>query len=144
MDVSCAGHLVILSEIDEVNDTRTAINFLTAVGHKSSDLRSGEFSALTFAMLYMLNWWSEMILLSDTLGVSSLVEMLNNAKPPNATSGTVLGPFFTHDAHDCTSASIHLQSGHPSTFDIMDRQCRTANPSHRRAKATTCTSKARF
>ena len=45
-----------------------------------------------------------MILLSDTLGVSSLVEMLNNAKPPNATVGTVLGPFFTNDAHHCEFA----------------------------------------
>lgn len=60
----------------------TAIKFLTAVGHKSTDLRS------------------EFILLSDTLGVSSLVEMLNNPKPPAATEGTVLGPFFTDDAQD--------------------------------------------
>ncbi|KAF5336480.1 hypothetical protein D9611_006683 [Ephemerocybe angulata] len=60
----------------------TAIKFLTAVGHKSSDLRS------------------EMILLSDVLGVSSLVNIINNPKPPGATEGTVLGPFFTDDAHE--------------------------------------------
>lgn len=43
----------------------------------------------------------EFILLSDTLGVSSLVDSLNHAKPPGATEATVLGPFFTTDALDC-------------------------------------------
>ncbi|KAJ3563675.1 hypothetical protein NP233_g8787 [Leucocoprinus birnbaumii] len=60
----------------------TAINFLTAVGKKCTDLRQ------------------EFILLSDTLGVSTLVDIINNAKPPGATEATVLGPFFTEDAHD--------------------------------------------
>jgi len=60
----------------------TAINFLTETGKKSSDIRQ------------------EFILLSDTLGVSTLVDSINNAKPPGATECTVLGPFFTDDAHD--------------------------------------------
>ncbi|KAG6845134.1 hypothetical protein H0H87_000370 [Tephrocybe sp. NHM501043] len=42
---------------------------------------------------------SEFILLSDVLGVSTLVDTINNAKPPTATEATVLGPFFTEDAH---------------------------------------------
>ncbi|KAF5383255.1 hypothetical protein D9615_004905 [Tricholomella constricta] len=42
----------------------------------------------------------EFILLSDALGVSTLVDTINNAKPPGATEATVLGPFYTEDAHD--------------------------------------------
>jgi len=48
----------------------------------------------------MLGLRTEFILLSDTLGVSALVDGLNNAKPNNATESTVLGPFFTADAPD--------------------------------------------
>ena len=39
-------------------------------------------------------------MLSDTLGISTLVDSINSAKPPGATESTVLGPFFTEDAHD--------------------------------------------
>jgi len=60
----------------------TAINFLTETGKKCTDIRQ------------------EFILLSDTLGVSTLVDSMNNAKPLGATESTVLGPFFTEDAHD--------------------------------------------
>lgn len=42
----------------------------------------------------------EFILLSDVLGVSILVDSINNMKPSEATEGTVLGPFFTEDARD--------------------------------------------
>jgi protocatechuate 3,4-dioxygenase beta subunit len=60
----------------------TTINFLTETGKKCTDIRQ------------------EFILLSDTLGVSTLVDSMNNAKPHGATESTVLGPFFTEDAHD--------------------------------------------
>jgi hydroxyquinol 1,2-dioxygenase len=50
-----------------------AIRFLTAVGHASTETRQ------------------EFILLSDVLGVSSLVAALN--EQPGGTEGTVLGPF---------------------------------------------------
>jgi hypothetical protein len=49
---------------------------------------------------------TEFILLSDVLGVSSLIDSMNNAKPPEATESSVLGPFFTEDAHDGTPVSI--------------------------------------
>lgn len=49
----------------------------------------------------------EFILLSDVLGVSTLIDSLNNAKPPGATESTVLGPFFTEDAHDGTLIAIY-------------------------------------
>ncbi|KAL7272660.1 hypothetical protein RUND412_004532 [Rhizina undulata] len=57
-----------------------AIMFLTACGQICSDTRQ------------------EFILLSDVLGLSTLVEGINHPKPPNATEGTVLGPFHTADA----------------------------------------------
>ena len=52
-----------------------AIDFLTRTGQKCSDERQ------------------EWILMSDTLGVSMLVDALNNRRPANATQTTVLGPF---------------------------------------------------
>ena len=44
------------------------------------------------------DWRQEFILLSDTLGVSMLVETINNRKPSGATETTVLGPFYISDA----------------------------------------------
>lgn len=57
-----------------------AIRFLTEVGHKSDD------------------WRQEFILLSDTLGVSMLVDAINNRKPDGASESTVLGPFHIENA----------------------------------------------
>jgi len=59
-----------------------AINFLTETGKVSSGVRQ------------------EFILLSDTLGASFLVDSINGVKPPGATESTVLGPFYTDDAHE--------------------------------------------
>ena len=56
------------------------IEFLTAVGQKCDDKRQ------------------EMILLSDTLGLSMLVVALNHQKPPGCTEATVFGPFHTDQA----------------------------------------------
>jgi len=52
-----------------------AIEFLTATGHKCDDQRQ------------------EFILLSDVLGISMLVETINNRTANTATESTVLGPF---------------------------------------------------
>ncbi len=52
-----------------------AIDFLTRTGQKCDDERQ------------------EFILLSDVLGISMLVETINNRKSGNATESTVLGPF---------------------------------------------------
>jgi protocatechuate 3,4-dioxygenase beta subunit len=52
-----------------------AIGFLTRVGHLSDDRRQ------------------EFILLSDVMGVSMLVDAINNRLPVGATESTVLGPF---------------------------------------------------
>ncbi|KAF2457843.1 Intradiol ring-cleavage dioxygenase [Lineolata rhizophorae] len=68
----------------------TAIDFLTAVGQKCDDLRQ------------------EFILLSDTLGLSLLVDSIDHPKPAGVTEGTVLGPFHTHDAQTVEfGTSIH-------------------------------------
>jgi hydroxyquinol 1,2-dioxygenase len=56
------------------------IAFLTAAGQKCDDKRQ------------------ELILLSDTLGLSMLTVALNNARPGGATEATVFGPFHVHDA----------------------------------------------
>jgi hydroxyquinol 1,2-dioxygenase len=57
-----------------------AIMFLTRTGHTCSD------------------WRQEFILLSDVLGVSMLVDAINNRKPTGASESTVLGPFHVADA----------------------------------------------
>jgi protocatechuate 3,4-dioxygenase beta subunit len=56
------------------------IAFLTDVGHKSVGARQ------------------EFILLSDVLGVSMLVDAINNRAAVDATDSTVLGPFHVQDA----------------------------------------------
>lgn len=43
-------------------------------------------------------WRQEFILLSDILGVSMLVDAINNRKPSGASESTVLGPFHVADA----------------------------------------------
>ena len=64
-------------EIEPTHDEwQQAIEFLTAVGHKCTD------------------WRQEFILLSDILGVSMLVEIINSRRPSGATENTVLGPFY--------------------------------------------------
>jgi protocatechuate 3,4-dioxygenase beta subunit len=53
-----------------------AIEFLTRTGQMCSDKRQ------------------EFILLSDTMGISMLVDLISNGKPPGATESTVFGPFY--------------------------------------------------
>jgi len=71
-----------------------AIGFLTATGHKCSDVRQ------------------EFILLSDVLGVSMLVETINERSAGGATQSTVLGPF-----HVVTSPARELGD----TIDLVGR-----------------------
>ena len=56
------------------------VRFLTAAGHITDDKRQ------------------EFILLSDVLGLSTLVTAQNNVKPPGCTEATVFGPFFVEGA----------------------------------------------
>lgn len=64
-----------------------AIDFLTRTGQTCDDKRQ------------------EFILLSDTLGVSMLVDAINHRTPEQATETTVLGPFFVKDAPAFTNGA---------------------------------------
>ncbi|MEG9862736.1 MAG: intradiol ring-cleavage dioxygenase [Parvularculales bacterium] len=64
-----------------------AIQFLTQTGHICDD------------------WRQEFILLSDVLGVSMLVDAINNRKPSGASESTVLGPFHVADAPEMEMGS---------------------------------------
>jgi protocatechuate 3,4-dioxygenase beta subunit len=74
---SVITHLhTLIREVEPTPDEwMTAIRFLTETGQKCDDKRQ------------------EFILLSDTLGVSMLVDAVNHRKPSGATESTVLGPF---------------------------------------------------
>lgn len=50
-------------------------------------------------------WRQEYILLSDVLGVSMLVDAINNRKPSGASESTVLGPFHVADAPELPMGS---------------------------------------
>lgn len=64
------------------------IDFLTRTGQMCDDKRQ------------------EFILLSDTLGVSMLVDAINHRTPQGATETTVLGPFYVQRAPDSARPSI--------------------------------------
>ena len=70
------------------------IQFLTAVGQKCDEKRQ------------------EFILLSDTLGVSMLVDALNHRQPAGATESTVLGPFYVPGAPELPNGA-NLAEGMP-------------------------------
>lgn len=76
--VSLTGHLHQFAKDVRLNEDEwfKAIQFLTATGQICSDKRQ------------------EFILLSDTMGVSVLVDLISNGKPPGATESTVFGPFY--------------------------------------------------
>lgn len=70
-----------VKEVEPTNEEwMAAIEFLTKTGQMCSE------------------WRQEWILLSDVLGVSMLVDAINNRKPSGATETTVLGPFHVSDA----------------------------------------------
>jgi hydroxyquinol 1,2-dioxygenase len=77
-----------------------AIEFLTATGQKCDDKRQ------------------EFILLSDTIGVSMLVDSINHRKLAGATESTVLGPFYVHGAREMPNGSNIAEGveGEPTYF----------------------------
>jgi hydroxyquinol 1,2-dioxygenase len=75
------------------------IRFLTDTGHACTDVRQ------------------EFILLSDTLGVSILVDAINHRVPDGATESTVLGPFYREGAPEMKpGASIAGTTPGEATF----------------------------
>jgi len=83
----------------------TALQFLTAVGQKCTDIRQ------------------EFILFSDILGISALVDTINHPKPPNstATDSTVLGPFLTEDAAHVEKGDTIASEGSGEYFLVEGR-----------------------
>jgi hydroxyquinol 1,2-dioxygenase len=69
-------HSFVRDIVPSQEEWQFAIDFLTKVGQKCDSKRQ------------------EFILLSDTLGVSMLVDVLNNRPAGTATESTVLGPFY--------------------------------------------------
>jgi catechol 1,2-dioxygenase len=68
-----------------------AIMFLTKTGHMSND------------------WRQEYILLSDTLGVTMLIDAINHSHGDGATENTILGPFYVENPpHYDNGANICL------------------------------------
>jgi hydroxyquinol 1,2-dioxygenase len=95
------------------SEWETAIDFLTRTGQMCNDKRQ------------------EFILLSDTLGVSMLVDAINHRTPQAATETTVLGPFFVKDApeHACGADISGGVGGDPmlvtgSVVDARNAACR--------------------
>jgi len=79
---SAIRHLhAFIKEVEPTNaEWMTALEFLTRTGQMCNE------------------WRQEWILLSDVLGVSMLVDAINNRKPSGATETTVLGPFHVSGA----------------------------------------------
>ncbi|WP_410675770.1 maleylacetate reductase and hydroxyquinol 1,2-dioxygenase domain-containing protein [Amycolatopsis sp. cmx-4-68] len=73
-----------------------AIGFLTRAGHLTTDTRQ------------------EFILLSDTLGVSSVVDVLTNSRTPDTTPSAVLGPFYVEGPPE-TPQGANIAEGLPGT-----------------------------
>jgi len=84
-------HAVVKETEPTQEEWMKAIQFLTDTGKLCTD------------------WRQEFILLSDALGVSMLVETVNNRKPAGETESTVLGPFYVPNApHYQNGANIAL------------------------------------
>src|SRR5712672_1855287 len=97
----------------------SAIDFLTRTGQTCTPIRP------------------EFILLSDVLGVSALVDALNNPPVGNATESTVLGPFFTEDAPD----GQYIRRPpfvHRYLTSSRRLQSRSESRSRRKGRVTTC------
>jgi alcohol dehydrogenase class IV/protocatechuate 3,4-dioxygenase beta subunit len=80
-----------------------AIGFLTRAGHITTDTRQ------------------EFILLSDTLGVSSVVDVLTNSRTPDTTPSAVLGPFYVEGPPETPQGADLAEGlpGKPLAADIL-------------------------
>ena len=78
------------------------IQFLTRTGQMCDDKRQ------------------EFILMSDTLGVSMLVDFINYGKVGKSTESTVLGPFFVEGAPEMALGATITKPGTPGEACIVD------------------------
>jgi protocatechuate 3,4-dioxygenase beta subunit len=96
-------HLHAFAKEVRLSDSEWAagIRFLTATGQKCDDVRQ------------------EFILLSDTLGFSSLVDLINHgADDPHLTEPTILGPFYIPESpwREFGSSTVELEDGGQPTI----------------------------
>jgi hydroxyquinol 1,2-dioxygenase len=78
-----------------------AIKFLTDTGQKCDDRRQ------------------EFILLSDVLGISTFVELINNRKSPGMTETSVFGPFWVDGAPHLPMGATIVQDSTPSDLLVQ-------------------------
>ncbi|TDN63804.1 intradiol ring-cleavage dioxygenase [Paraburkholderia sp. BL10I2N1] len=86
------------TEVELTGDEwRRGIEFLTATGNKCVGIRQ------------------EFILLSDTLGLSTLVDAINHGRPDESTETSLLGPFYREGAkEEDFGANIARTDGEPA------------------------------
>lgn len=80
---------------------QAGIDFLTRAGHITTDTRQ------------------EFVLLSDTLGLSSVVDVLTNSRTPDTTSSAVLGPFYVEGPPELPQGT-DISAGLPGTPLYVD------------------------
>jgi len=95
-----------------------AIEFLTAIGHKCDDKRQ------------------EFILASDVMGVSMLVDDINNRRVAGATPSTVEGPFHIA-GHPKSPMAATWRKGAPGIPCFMEL-CAASTASRSLAPCSTC------
>jgi len=84
------------------------IKFLTRTGQTCTSIRQ------------------EFILLSDVLGISALVDALNNPPIEGATESSVLGPFWTDDAPDIEQGGSIVSDGKGENMYVQGRVLSTS------------------
>lgn len=95
-------HFVTSNDVTE-SEWQQAIDFLTRTGQISTSTRQ------------------EFVLLSDTLGVSSIVDLLTHSRTPQTTPSAVLGPFYTDGPPETAQGADISQGvvGTPLWADIL-------------------------
>jgi maleylacetate reductase len=88
-------HFAVSNDLTE-SEWQYGIDFLTRTGQISDDKRQ------------------EFILLSDTLGVSSVVDLMTNSRTPGTTPSAVLGPFYV-EGPPAAEHGYDLAEGLPGT-----------------------------
>jgi hypothetical protein len=102
-----------------------AIDFLTRTGQICNDKRQ------------------EFILLSDTLGVSMLVDAINHRMPEGATQTTVLGPFYVNDPPEVAHGD-DVSAGLPGEPLFVEGRVTSASGRSMTASVMLCSSKSRI
>lgn len=93
-DMARRAHAFALDNDLTQEEWQAGIDFLTRAGHVTTETRQ------------------EFILLSDTLGLSSVVDLISNSRTPDTTPSAVLGPFYVENPPEFTQ-DTDISSGLP-------------------------------